>query len=234
MRISVGLELDNEGRAVAWALDFPGCFAYGAEGSEAVISLPRALVAYESWVEKHAGSGALVLGDFDLRVVDTWQVYTINDQYDAVEGGYAVNAWFRQDWKPLDADEIERGLTLLDWSRADLLDIVAGLSDAQLDRLYADERWSIRGILKHVGSAEWWYLDRLGLAGIERGALPKDAVERLASLHERIRQALPDLAGKELVLGKEGELWSPRKLLRRILWHEIDHREHILKLLQIS
>lgn len=233
MRISVGLELDNEGRAVAWALDFPGCFAYGAEGPDAVISLPRALVEYESWVEKHAGPGALVLGDFDLRVVDTWQVYTINDQYDAAEGGYAVNAWFRQDWKPLDADEIERGLTLLDWSRADLLDIVAGLSDAQLDRSYAAERWSIRGILKHVGSAEWWYLDRLGLAGIERGALPKDAVERLASLHERIRQALPDLAGKELVLGKEGELWSPRKLLRRLLWHEIDHREHILKLLQI-
>lgn len=233
MRISVGLELDNEGRGVAWALDFPGCFAYGAEGPDAVISLPRALVEYESWVEKHAGPGALVLGDFDLRVVDTWQVYTINDQYDAAEGGYAVNAWFRQDWKPLDADEIERGLTLLDWSRADLLDIVAGLSDAQLDRSYAAERWSIRGILKHVGSAEWWYLDRLGLAGIERGALPKDAVERLASLHERIRQALPDLAGKELVLGKEGELWSPRKLLRRLLWHEIDHREHILKLLQI-
>ena len=37
MRISIGLELDNEGRALAWALDFPGCFAYGPQGPEAVI-----------------------------------------------------------------------------------------------------------------------------------------------------------------------------------------------------
>jgi hypothetical protein len=33
------------------------------------------------------------------------------------------------------------------------------------------------------------------------------------------------------VVGKEGELWSPRKVVRRMLWHERDHIEHIQKLL---
>jgi hypothetical protein len=28
----------------------------------------------------------------------------------------------------------------------------------------------------------------------------------------------------------KGELWSPRKLLRRAIWHERDHTEHILKI----
>lgn len=233
MRISIGLELNNEGRALAWALDFPGCFAYGQDGPEATIALAQELVIYENWVARHAGPDWLQLGDFDLRIVDTWEVYTINDQYDLEDGGYAVNAWFRQDWKPISQEEAARGLDLLGWSRADLLTTVADLSDEQLDRPYPGQRWSIRGILRHVANAEWWYLDRLGLVEGGREALPKEAHQRLTWVRERLEAALPTLVGAELVLGKEGEFWSPRKLLRRTLWHEIDHRQHILQLLAL-
>lgn len=234
MLITVGLELNNEGRALAWALNLPGCFAYGAEGPDAVIALAREVVIYENWVTRHGGLGWLEIGDFDVRIVDTWQVYSMNDQYELADDGYAVNAWFKQDWKPLTGEEIERGLALLDWSREDLLQSVAGLSDAQMDAQWPGERWSIRGILKHVGGAEWWYLDRLGLVAGGRDALPKDAFERLARTRERLKAVLPGLVGSELAVGKEAEFWSPRKLLRRALWHEIDHRMHILKLLQAS
>lgn len=234
MQIRVGLELNNEGRALAWALDFPGCFAYGAEGPDAVIALAREVVNYENWAARHAGPGWLEIGDFDVRIVDTWQVYTVNDDYDLVDEGYAVNAWFKQDWKPLASEEIERGLALLDWSRADLLHTVANLSEAQMEAQRPGERWNIRGILKHVGGAEWWYLDRLNLAEGGRADLPKDAFERLAWTRDELRRMLPALAGSELVLGKDSEFWSPRKLLRRVLWHEIDHRQHILRLLRES
>ncbi len=231
MLISIGLELNNEGRALAWALDFPGCFAYGAEGPDAVIALARELAAYEDWIARHAGAQVLQLGDFDLRIVGTWEVYTIDDAYNLVEGGYAVNAWFRQDWKPLAGSEIERGLDLLRWSREDFLRVLSGIGEEQLDRQRPGERWSIRGIAKHVANAEWWYLDRLGLAEGGKESLPRDTVERLAWVRERLNAALPALKGRELVLGKEGEFWSPRKLLRRALWHELDHRRHIMKLI---
>lgn len=231
MRINIGLELDNEGRALAWALDYPGCFADGEEGSDAVIALARALVSYEDWVARHGRPGWVNLEDFDLRVVETWQVYTINDDYDEIEGGYAVNAWFRHDWKPLNAEEIERGLTLLDWSREDLLRVAQPLEDRVMDLQYPGERWSIRGILRHVAGAEWWYLDRLNLVEGGRDQLPKDVFARLETVRTQLKKVLPELAGCERVLGKEGELWSPRKLLRRALWHEINHRDHILQLL---
>jgi hypothetical protein len=230
MRISIGLELDNEGRALAWALDFPGCFAYADEGPEAVVGLARELVAYEDWITRHAGPGQLELGNFDLRVVDTWQVITINDQFDLAEGGYAVNAWFWHDWKPLAGSEIERGLDLLRWSREDLLLVLRGIPAEELDRPHPGERWSIRGIARHVANAEWWYLDRLGLAEGGREQLPQDTLERLGWVRDRLNAALPALERRDLVVGKEGEIWSPRKLLRRALWHEIDHRQHILKL----
>jgi hypothetical protein len=35
------------------------------------------------------------------------------------------------------------------------------------------------------------------------------------------------------VVGQDGELWSPRKLLRRALWHEMDHIKHIQKLIRL-
>lgn len=230
MRIQIGLELDNEGKAVAWALDFPGCFAYAGEGPDAVITLARELVAYEDWVARHAGPGRLELGDFDLRIVDTWQVVVINDQYDLTESGYAVNAWFWHDWKPLTGGEIANGLDLLHWSREDLLQVISGIPEEKMDLPHPGERWTIRGIARHVANAEWWYLDRLGLAEGGREQLPQDTLERLAWVRERFHAALPALEGRELVVGKEGEFWSPRKLLRRALWHEIDHCRHILKL----
>jgi uncharacterized damage-inducible protein DinB len=230
MRVKVGLELNNEGRAQAWALDYPGCFAYGTEGTEAVIALARALSDYELWANRHGGDGWITIGDYDLRIVDTWDVYTINDDYEVQEGGYAVNAWFRDDWRPLTVDEVERGLKLLEWSRADLLHVVGFLSEEQLDQQKPGERWSIRGILKHIANAEWWYMDRLGQAGSDRKDLPQDAIERLRFVRERFCALLPDLVEKNQVVGVEGEFWSPRKLLRRTLWHERDHIHHIRNL----
>jgi hypothetical protein len=230
MRILVGLELDNEDRVLAWALDFPGCFAYGADQSEALMRLAHETSMYDQWILRHSGSSPLESKDFDFRVVDTWQVFTMNDRYELEEGAYAVNAWFRNDWKPLLEPEIERGMELLRWSRMDLLHLIDLLSAEQLDRRYDGERWSIRGILKHVANAEWWYLDRLNLVPEGREQMPQEALERLAWAREKLNVALPQLCAQEMVLGKEGEFWSPRKLLRRALWHEIDHRQHIMKL----
>lgn len=229
--IRVGLELNYEDRALAWALDYPGCFAYGEAGPQAIIALAPALVRYQAWVNRNAGVRQIDLGDFDLRLVETWTVYSMDDNYEETPEGYAVNAWFKSDWKPLSAAEIEHGLALLRWSRADLLALAADLTPQQLDEKQPGERWSLRGILRHVANSEWWYLDRLGLAAGPRADLPEDVPARLAVVRANLEAVLPGLTGEARVLGKEGEFWSPRKLLRRALEHEIDHFQHILSLL---
>ena len=232
MRIRVGLENGAEGRSIAWALDFPGCYAGGADGPQALVALPRALVDYEAWVEQHANPSWLPdLGEIDIRLVETWQVYTISDDLTEASDGYEVNAWFRDDWRPLSAEEIDRGLQMLRWSRAELLAAAAGASPAALDENQPGERWAVRGVLNHVAGAEWWYLDRLDLAGMTLEQLPRDPFERLPLVRARLERALPGLARVQRVLGKEGEFWSPRKLLRRALWHERDHVGHVLKLI---
>ncbi len=233
MHISIGLENGIEGRSLAWALDYPGCFAYGSDSSTAIVSMGAAFVMYKGWVARHTRESWLdKIQEFDIRLSEVWEVYHLDENYNTLpEGGYEINAWFRHDWKPLTRIELRQGLQLLQWSREDLLALAQPLTDAQLDREYPGERWTIRGILNHVGGAEWWYLDRLGLVDLKRNELPKDPFERLPLLREYLVAGLKKTEGEELVRGKDAEFWSPRKLLRRAIWHELDHIEHIQKLL---
>ena len=231
MIIRVGLENYFEGtRSIAWALDFPGAFAYGKDGSEAIMALPQALIQFSGWVNRHAGEEFIRLLNFDVRLEESWDTYHAPRGWNPPKGEVEINSFFRDDWRPLARDEAVHGVEMLRWSRADLLQIVSELEAAKLDEQREGERWSIRGILAHVATAEWWYLDRFGLIG-PRNELPTDPYERRAAVRRRLEEALPDLAGVEKVFGLEGELWSPRKLLRRALWHEMDHIGHIAHLL---
>ena len=232
MHIRIGLENGDENRSVAWALDFPGCFAYGADSSEALVRVVPAYLAYRSWIRHHGGLPGLPEDrELDVKLVESWNVYWIDEDFEKGPGKpYAVNAWFHEDWKPLTRAEGRRAAALLQWAREDLLAALAGLTAAELDAERPGERWSIRGITRHVANAEWWYLERLGLAGVERAALPEDVLERLGVVRARLLNVLPDLEGLDLVVGRNGEFWSPRKLIRRALWHERDHTDHILKL----
>lgn len=236
MQLNVGLENGADGRPLAWALDFPGCFAYGADGSEAVINMASAFVAFKSWVASHTRESWLTdIHDVDVRLTEVWEVYNIDADYNLTpDGDYEVNAWFRHDWKPLTRVDVRRGQQILKFARADLLEVVQALPAETLDRTYPQERWSIRGVLGHIAKAEWWYMDQLEQAGSSRSNLPQDTFEQLAAVRAQLEKTLPALEGVELVRGVQGEIWSPRKLLRRAIWHELDHIEHIKKLLAME
>jgi hypothetical protein len=226
----LGLENNSEGRSQVWVLGHPGCFAYGADGPGALQGVPQALRDYRDWIAAHTAASWLVDADAKWSLEETWDCYTIDDQYELAPVGYEVNAWFRHDWLPLNAEEIERGLLLLGWGRQEMMKTVGDLSSERLDRTYPAERWSISGILSHIGGAEWWYLDRLGLI-FPRSEVPDDPFQRLDRVRSHLVEILPGLAGATQVVGISGEFWSPRKLLRRAVWHEYDHLAHIRKLL---
>lgn len=233
MIFRVGIENNNEGyRSIAWTLGHPGCFAYGTDGEAAFAALPAAIRDYTAWIAGHEKQPWLTADGIELRIEETWTDYSLNEAFDRDESSdhYTVDAWFQHDWRPLTALEIERGLKMLHWSRADLSKVVEGLSAEKLDRTYPGERWSISGILRHIGGAEWWYLDRLGLA-LPSEQFPDEPFARLEVSQSQLDKVLPTLEGVSKVVGVDGEFWSPRKVLRRALWHGRDHIEHIKKLL---
>ncbi|MBM2844633.1 MAG: hypothetical protein HW404_2470 [Anaerolineales bacterium] len=56
---------------------------------------------------------------------------------------------------------------------------------------------------------------------------PLDAIHQV---RQRLLAMLTALSGQTGVVALAGEVWSARKLLRRTLWHERDHTQHILQL----
>lgn len=231
MHLRVAVENNLEGRSTIWALEHPGCFVYGANQHQALHALPAALDEYAAWISRYDSKPWFELGPHTYHIEETWHTYQVDEHFELVEkGGYEVESWFLHDWKPLTDLDVERGLKMLGWSRLELLLAAEHLSPQTLDRAYKGERWSIRGILKHVAGAEWWYLDRLGMAP-PREQLPEDVFEQLEFVRRLLNQALPELVGANKVVGIAAEFWSPRKLLRRALWHERDHHTHIRKLL---
>lgn len=233
MIFRIGMENNNDDRSIAWALDHPGCFAYGQNSEEAQRNFFPAAREYVAWIARH--EEPWLDDNVELRMEETFEPYFVNSSFERVERGkdtYMVESFFLNEWKPLLPHEIERALKLLAWSRAGLLDLVQGLSAEKLAETYPNERWPIYGILEHIGGAEWWYQERIGYPFPEdENDVPKDPFERLAVVRDHFNSLLPRLEGVNKVIGIEGEIWSPRKVLRRAIWHERDHTEHIRKLL---
>jgi len=226
----VGLENNMEGRSIAWILGHPGCFANGSTGQQALAAVPQVIQDYRRWISLHTRNSWLSGSDTEYQLEGTWECYSINDDYELDQDGEEIDAWFRDDWIPLSAEDVRHGLLLLNWGREDLLNTVGNLSAEILERTYPGERWSIAGILGHIGGAEWWYLDRFGLA-FPREEVSEQPFDRLKKVRQRLLDILPGMVESKQVVGVFGEFWSPRKLLRRAVWHECDHIAHIRKLL---
>jgi DinB family protein len=233
MIFRIGIENNNDDRSIAWALEHPGCFAYGQDSEEAQKNFLISAREYRAWIAQH--EEPWLDEKVEVRVAEIFDAYFITPSLERGERGgetYMVESFFLHDWKPLAPHEIERALRLLAWSRADLLSLVDGLEVEKRSHTYPNERWDIDGILKHIGGGEWFYQERIGYPLPENEAdLPADPFERLQVVREHFNSLLPKLDGVGKVVGLEGELWSPRKVLRRALWHERDHTEHIRKLL---
>ena len=230
MQIRVGLENNIEGRSLAWVLDHPGCFAYGKDGTEAILRVPQALITYREWIgEKTNASWLSNLEDFDIALVEVFECYNnlLGDR--EIE----INACFQDDARPFSAVEIEQASLLLTWSRDDLEQLISPLTRQQREQKFPGERWSIDGVVRHVANANWWYLDRLELAGVSHDQLSNNPVERLNQVHTFMMNSLPALKNRSEILEVEGETWSARKVLRRALWHIRDHHFHIERLMTL-
>ena len=223
MRVRLAIEKTQELGVLCWALDYPGCFTHGEDDAEAIITMPQALLRHEAWVNLHTDTPWFQLADMDFHVEEAFEAYFS-------EPDYEVNAFFQDDLRPLSSTEIDQALLLHRWQREELLAGVETLPPNQLTARFPGQRWTILGILKHIAKVEYWYLGQI------RDDLPPLPLEEASSFgwlnftYAQVRQWLPTLANDDRVRTQRGEQWSPRKVVRRLLWHQRDHIGHIQQL----
>jgi predicted RNase H-like HicB family nuclease len=227
MRCRLAVEDIEPNHWVVWALDLPACFSSGHTRTEAIAKAPQRIEAYFAWLTNHDSSLPTISRAFEVDVVETFRAFVSEEDPE-----YLVNGFFEDDRLPLTYWDVEVALRLLLWTRHDLLNVLRLVTREELSRPIAGEiRGSICGILKHIAGAENWYLDQLGFA-LCQAQIPADPLPLLETVRANTRAQLVKLVGDErLVKGQGSELWSARKVIRRALWHECDHKQQIERLL---
>jgi predicted RNase H-like HicB family nuclease len=211
-KIRVGLEEGADGGMMAHALNLAGCVAVGESAEAAVDAFQRALM---EWLRFLAFAGEPVPPpDAELEIaVDEW----ISTDARVLAG--ETEALFADDLRALDPDEAERGVQRLGALRGRVLAHVRRRPDALLDA-ETPGGMTARQVLEELARAQWWMLSRLGSTPMAE--VPEKTLARLdtalALVVDRLTTLPDDARGRCLEV--DGEAWTPRKVLRRLLWLE--------------
>jgi predicted RNase H-like HicB family nuclease len=216
MRYVVYVEVEDDGSAMAHVPALPGCISTGLNQEIALSRLPQAITDYLQWLKAHGE-----------RVPDPGEPIELD--LGGVSGDTGTghpgdaDAFFPPDRIPMTEQEVAALLRLLSYSRHDLIQAVAGLPNEVMNWKpgsgESGEVWDIDDILEHIASSEQYYISRhstnvMAMLQATRNA----AVERLAALTE---------AERSQVVEHAGDLWTARKIFRRMLEHEREHTRHI-------
>ena len=209
---AVGLEEGADGWIRAVHLGGLGCEEIGPDADSAVGAFGRSL---QRRLRVLASLGyELPAAEEELQIsVDEWV------RTDASIRAGESTACFAGDCRALEPDELGFGLHLLGDLRGRLLPHIRRARNEQLEAI-GDPDSSVRSILDELARAQWWTLTRLGASPLAE--VPEQVVARLdtamALVVQRMAPLTREAAGSLLQI--DGEEWTARKALRRLLWLE--------------
>jgi len=229
--LTVGLTL-AERSCTATVFELPGCGAEAKDRQSLLLLLPVCIAEYATWLDSHGEPTSDVAPDFDVvEEVDPADT-------DAADGEFC----FQHDLGPATQDEMDTAIRILGYTRWDLERITIGLPDAVLDwrppesAMAKIDAWkpgvlTIGEIIEDIAGAEGYYR-----TGLQDGVLPAGEPLDLASQRERTLERLSSLSDDERsrtfrpqrTWQREGsEMWTVRKVLRRMIGHERFHTAEI-------
>jgi predicted RNase H-like HicB family nuclease/uncharacterized damage-inducible protein DinB len=221
------------GGAGAFVPDCPGCWVFGRNQESALEKAKNAVFEWFNWLGKHRGSTSVRPTEIEVQVVELLKV-----NYNPVEAG-KPEPLFWSEVLPIKKEDITRTIRLMNYSRKDLLNLVTNLDEEILNWKPPEEPRTIENCLRHIAYVEPWYVTRLNIKLSWR--FPKNVFELLNHTRRIVIEHL-----KNLPKGKTSgvfqplvdrspicNLWTARKVLRRLVDHEMLHRKYIEKALRL-
>lgn len=218
--IHAGIDRGFDGGAAAWALDLHGCVATGASEADAVHRLPDRVEAFLAWLVA-SGEAAETPAAAQVQVVERFDSHLLDD-------GYEVNATFDADRQRVRAGEADLALRWLELAHERLTKAIAVAGTGPL----SGEGRTREELLGHVVRAERWLATRVepDQAGIvfPRDDLPLE--HQLKANQAFVRDRVLRASGGDGINARfdsKGEAWTTRKILRRLVYHALDHAEEL-------
>jgi len=220
--IRVALEYGVGGGILAWALDFPGCFAYGQADAEVMLNFARNLLAYEAWINLHADQAWFNLINLDFRIVEVFKP----ENASCMARSSQPVAFFEDDRRALRQDEVQHALAVYSWQREELLAGLEFLPEVAYARAKQRTGKTIPAIVSQMTQDCYDILAALKLP-LPPFLTKSEALVQLDFTTELIRRTLPAWVGVEAIYEVDRELWSPRKVMRHLLWRQREGIEEI-------
>jgi predicted RNase H-like HicB family nuclease len=231
-RITVCLEVGPQATG-AFVPDCPGCWVFGRTKERALKKVRIAVNEWFKWLKKHGKKIPQLSDEVEMEIAGMLQV-----NYNPAKAG-KPEPLFWSEVLPVKKDDFKRNIRLMDYSRKDLLNAVSDLTGRQLSFKPPNEPRTIRNSLRHIAYVEWWYVNRLNIEMPEK--FPKDVFGLLNHIRDLVVGTLEKLP-KEKMRGIHQpvkyksptcDLWTARKVLRRLVDHERLHTKYIQRLLQM-
>lgn len=204
----------NEHGAMLWADAYPGAYSRGETVSGALEKFPKALSEYAAWAH---GAPLPNLAESDFVVTHAYQTELRVDDADS-------DVLFPSERLPMDMTEYTQKKQLCIRSAQDFEKLVASIP--QKDRALRKSRrtfygkipCSAREMAEHTNNTLEYYADAIDVPFENAGGL----LENRKRLFRAIESA-PDFLSPRVFTAGDGELWTLKKLLRRLIWHDRIH-----------
>lgn len=188
----------------------PGCIGTGATREAAIANARKAFRAYRDLLEAR-GVSAEHWKDIDpetLPVADA-----------------PANGLLPGEEIPLEEHETRDFLHQFEASRAALISLVKGLSADEIEKKPNSSMWSVREALEHIMQTDITYLSRLE-------KWPNDPFGALQAAHRIAFQRFSVMEPGDWVDHEVmGRRWTTKRVMRRLLEHELEHYLHIKEIM---
>ena len=231
-KISACLEVGSEGTG-AFVPNCPGCWVFGRTPERALMKVKIAIAEWVGWMRKHGEQIPVEAKNFEIEVAEMLRV-----NYNPVEAG-KPEPLFWSEVLSITKKDVTRTLRLMTYSREDLIKLVSNLDDECLDWLPPNKPRTIRNCLRHIAYVEPWYITRLNVDLPSR--YPRKVFEMLDYTRKIVVDYLrnfPHNKMRRIFQPKKDQspvcnLWTARKVLRRLVDHERLHARYVEKVLQM-
>ena len=211
----------NEHGAMLWADAYPGAFSRGETVSNALERFPKALSEYAAWAH---GAPMSNLAESDFVVTHAYQTHLRVEDADS-------DVLFPSERLPMDMTEYTQKKQLCIRSAQDFEKLFASIP--QKDRALRKSRrtfygkipCSAREMAEHANRVMEYYANAVGVPFENEGGL----LENRKRLFRAI-ESMPDFLSPKVHTDSDGEQWTRKKLMRRILWHDRIHARALYRL----
>jgi len=197
------------------------------------MKVKTAIAEWFEWMKMHVEQVPVETKDFDVEVVEMLRV-----DYNPVEAG-KPEPLFWSEVRPITKKDIASTIRLMTYSREDLLKLVSKLSNECLDWLPPEKPRTIRNCLRHIAYVEPWYITRLNIDLTSK--YPRNVFKMLDYTRKMVvdyLRSFPRDKKRGIFQPKKDpspicNLWTARKVMRRLVDHERLHTKYVEKVLQI-